>query len=261
MTSAERVAVVGTGLIGTSIAMAAVRAGEAVRGFDADPDALARAAERSGLTPSASAGGVRRRGDARLRLHPDPGAGRPGGRDPAARPGRDRDGRREREDPGDGRASRRAPTPGTWIATSGGTRWAVRSGRGPSTPRPRCWTGSSGCSAAGPGRAGGHGGSPGGVGGEGRSPPGADGSRTPRPAGGDGEPSAAGGLDRPDGPGGLRGGGGARDPAARRGWVPRPHAARGLEPAPVERHPARERRGDRAGDRPVHRAPRAAPRH
>ena len=54
MTSAERVAVVGTGLIGTSIAMAAVRAGEAVRGFDADPDALARAAERSGLTPTRS---------------------------------------------------------------------------------------------------------------------------------------------------------------------------------------------------------------
>lgn len=54
MTSAERVAVVGTGLIGTSIAMASVRAGETVRGFDADPDALARAAERSGLTPSAT---------------------------------------------------------------------------------------------------------------------------------------------------------------------------------------------------------------
>ena len=54
MTSAERVAVVGTGLIGTSIAMAAVRAGETVRGFDAHPDALARAADRSGLTPSAT---------------------------------------------------------------------------------------------------------------------------------------------------------------------------------------------------------------
>src|SRR4030095_9412254 len=52
--AADRLAVVGTGLIGTSIAMAAVRAGEAVRGFDADPDALARAAERSGLTPSRS---------------------------------------------------------------------------------------------------------------------------------------------------------------------------------------------------------------
>jgi prephenate dehydrogenase len=52
MTSAERVAVVGTGLIGTSIAMAAVRAGEAVRGFDADPQALGKAAERSGLTPA-----------------------------------------------------------------------------------------------------------------------------------------------------------------------------------------------------------------
>lgn len=54
MTSAERVAVVGTGLIGTSIAMAAVRAGESVRGFDIDPWALARAAERSGLTPSST---------------------------------------------------------------------------------------------------------------------------------------------------------------------------------------------------------------
>src|SRR5437773_9457161 len=49
MTSGERVAVVGTGLIGTSIAMAARAAGEEVRGFDADPDVLARAAERAGL--------------------------------------------------------------------------------------------------------------------------------------------------------------------------------------------------------------------
>jgi prephenate dehydrogenase len=56
MTSAERVAVVGTGLIGTSIAMAAVRAGEAVRGFDIDPAVLAEAAERSGLTPAATLG-------------------------------------------------------------------------------------------------------------------------------------------------------------------------------------------------------------
>ncbi len=54
MTSAERVAVVGTGLIGTSIAMAAIRAGEAVRGFDIDPGVLAEAAERSGLTPAAT---------------------------------------------------------------------------------------------------------------------------------------------------------------------------------------------------------------
>jgi len=54
MTSAERVAVVGTGLIGTSIAMAATRAGEAVRGFDIDTGVLAEAAERSGLTPAAT---------------------------------------------------------------------------------------------------------------------------------------------------------------------------------------------------------------
>ena len=54
MTSADRVAVVGTGLIGTSIAMAAERVGDAVRGFDTDAGALARAAERSGLAPAAT---------------------------------------------------------------------------------------------------------------------------------------------------------------------------------------------------------------
>jgi prephenate dehydrogenase len=54
MTSGERVAVVGTGLIGTSIAMAARRAGDEVRGFDADRHVLSRAAERSGLRPGAT---------------------------------------------------------------------------------------------------------------------------------------------------------------------------------------------------------------
>ena len=52
MRSAERVAVIGTGLIGTSIAMAGARAGDQVRGFDADPDALSRAVERAGLIPA-----------------------------------------------------------------------------------------------------------------------------------------------------------------------------------------------------------------
>ncbi len=51
MTSGERVAVLGTGLIGTSIAMAAVSAGSEVRGFDIDGGTLARAAERSRLEP------------------------------------------------------------------------------------------------------------------------------------------------------------------------------------------------------------------
>ena len=54
MTSDEHVAVVGTGLIGTSIAMAARAAGEEVRGFDPDPNVLARASERSGLQPGGS---------------------------------------------------------------------------------------------------------------------------------------------------------------------------------------------------------------
>ena len=52
MTSAERVAVLGTGLIGTSIAMAGTRAGDQVRGFDTTASVLAAAAERSGLVPS-----------------------------------------------------------------------------------------------------------------------------------------------------------------------------------------------------------------
>jgi prephenate dehydrogenase len=54
MTSPERVAVVGTGLIGTSIALAGVRSGDEVCGFDRDPDVLLRAADRSGLEPASS---------------------------------------------------------------------------------------------------------------------------------------------------------------------------------------------------------------
>ena len=42
----DRLAVVGTGLVGTSVALAAGRAGTSVRGFDADPDVLERAAAR-----------------------------------------------------------------------------------------------------------------------------------------------------------------------------------------------------------------------
>ena len=49
------IAVLGCGLLGTSIAMVANRSGARVRGFDPDPDVLARSAERSGLEPAASA--------------------------------------------------------------------------------------------------------------------------------------------------------------------------------------------------------------
>jgi prephenate dehydrogenase len=49
MTS-ERVSVIGTGLIGTSVAMAAARLGSAVSGWDPDPRALATASEISGLS-------------------------------------------------------------------------------------------------------------------------------------------------------------------------------------------------------------------
>ncbi|MEW6059435.1 MAG: prephenate dehydrogenase [Actinomycetota bacterium] len=54
MTSSSRVAVVGTGLIGTSIALAGLRSGDEVCGFDVDPEVLTRAAARSGLTPAPS---------------------------------------------------------------------------------------------------------------------------------------------------------------------------------------------------------------
>ena len=50
----ERVAVLGTGLMGTSVAMAAARAGAAVTGWDADPATTARAASLGGFTPAAS---------------------------------------------------------------------------------------------------------------------------------------------------------------------------------------------------------------
>jgi len=50
----RRVAIVGTGLIGTSIAMAASRAGATVTGWDLDPVVLATAAAHSGLGLAAS---------------------------------------------------------------------------------------------------------------------------------------------------------------------------------------------------------------
>ncbi len=49
----RRVAIVGTGLIGTSIAMAAARAGASVVGWDLEAAVLAAAAARSGLEPAA----------------------------------------------------------------------------------------------------------------------------------------------------------------------------------------------------------------
>jgi prephenate dehydrogenase len=53
-TDAERIAVLGTGLIGTSIAMASSRVGFDVVGWDPDPPSLALAAERGPLRGAAS---------------------------------------------------------------------------------------------------------------------------------------------------------------------------------------------------------------
>jgi prephenate dehydrogenase len=50
----ERLAVVGTGLVGTSVALAAGRTGVRSRGFDADPGVLERAAARGAVGPAPS---------------------------------------------------------------------------------------------------------------------------------------------------------------------------------------------------------------
>jgi prephenate dehydrogenase len=50
----RRAAVLGTGLIGTSLAMAAARAGVEVVGFDADPVVLGRAGAQAGFDPAGS---------------------------------------------------------------------------------------------------------------------------------------------------------------------------------------------------------------
>jgi prephenate dehydrogenase len=50
----ERLAVVGTGLIGTSVALAAGRAGTRSRGYDTDPGVLGRAASHGAIEPAAS---------------------------------------------------------------------------------------------------------------------------------------------------------------------------------------------------------------
>ena len=52
-----RLAIVGTGLIGASVGLAARRAGvEDVRGWDPDPAHLATAAERGAVEPAADLG-------------------------------------------------------------------------------------------------------------------------------------------------------------------------------------------------------------
>src|SRR5215213_2687113 len=52
--SVTRVAVVGTGLIGASVGLAARAAGMDVTGWDADPDSLDVAAERGAVAPARS---------------------------------------------------------------------------------------------------------------------------------------------------------------------------------------------------------------
>ena len=55
MTSSRRIAVLGTGLIGTSVAMAARRVGDRVRGWDPDGDVLERSSARAGYQAASDA--------------------------------------------------------------------------------------------------------------------------------------------------------------------------------------------------------------
>jgi prephenate dehydrogenase len=54
VTTSERIAVLGTGLIGTSIALAAASAGDPVRGYDVDAATLSAGADRAGFQPASS---------------------------------------------------------------------------------------------------------------------------------------------------------------------------------------------------------------
>lgn len=58
MTSPERVVVIGCGLIGTSVAMAAVRAGDSVTGIESDPVHARVASERAAIRVSADEGAL-----------------------------------------------------------------------------------------------------------------------------------------------------------------------------------------------------------
>ncbi|MGI8420762.1 MAG: prephenate dehydrogenase, partial [Gaiellaceae bacterium] len=71
----SRVAILGTGLIGASIGLAARAAGASVRGFDTDAGALAVAAERGAVEPAATLGEAVR--DAELAVAAGPVASLP----------------------------------------------------------------------------------------------------------------------------------------------------------------------------------------
>ena len=125
----ERVAVVGTGLIGTSIAMAASRVGCDVVGWDPDPASLALAAERGPVRGALSARGGRRGSRHRDRLRARPG------RSPTSRRGR----------------SRPRPTPSSRTrAASRSTSFARWRAGGSGRPALRRWTSDGRIGASGP---------------------------------------------------------------------------------------------------------------
>ena len=252
MTSADRVAVVGTGLIRTSVAMAAGRVGDAVRGFDTDADALARAAERSGLTPSGTLEECVAGATVVVVSTPIPAARRRGrGASIGAGRGRHRCGQREvarRVRAPRGRGCRRPvplrrrPPDGRIGALGARSRVCIRPRRHRVGARRRRR------------RAGAR--ARGGVRREDRCPAGPSRRRAARPARRDGQPPC-------------------RSPRPR-SWSRRPRrranpsccSRRGFRDltrlaassAPVERHPRRERRRDQARDLPVRGAAHSAPR-
>ena len=255
--SIERVAVVGTGLMGTSVALAAARAGATVSGWDADPATTARAAAVGSFAaaatleeavdgadlvvvctpiPTIAASVVAALGATTDAIVTEVGSimdsvagqvveGANAGDLPRFVPGHPMGGS-ERSGPEhaspsvlDGIVWVLSPTEASDpAAVEVLEAWVVRARR-PSRPHAR---------------------------------------RPSRPPGGVRQPSAAGGLDGADEPGRHRGGGRTGDPPPGGRGVPRPHPACRLRPRTVVLDPAREPRADRAGDRPLRGAPPAA---
>ena len=96
-TAPERVAIVGTGLIGTSIAMAAARVGSTVSGWDADADTLGLAAGRTGLRDARSLEDAVAEADIVVVCSPVPSIPELVARRPRGRPDGHRHGRRQHQ--------------------------------------------------------------------------------------------------------------------------------------------------------------------
>ena len=222
-TAPERVAIVGTGLIGTSIAMASARVGCDGLGLGRRRRPRSVAAERAGLRDARSLEDAVDGADIVVVCAPVPSIPELVARGPRGRP------RPIVTDAGSIKGpsfARSSPSPAPAPrGSSAATPWAARSAPVPSTRPRRSSTASSGCSRP-KGEPGRRRSRPRGVDRTDRRTSDAHVAGTTRSTGGVREPSPADRLDRADGSGSDRGGRRARHPAAGRGRIPRSHASR-----------------------------------